>query len=102
MKFETNWVPQSLMTSSGRPWSFQILSQNSWATPNEVTSDVVRMMLEVEKYSSTMWFSRVESCCIFPCLLYIYSSSECLVSPASLPPCTPPFLDDACPHRILL
>src|SRR6266481_191303 len=42
--------------------------------------------LEVEKYSSTVWFSRAESCCIFPCLSYIYSSSECLVSPTSLPP----------------
>src|SRR3979490_1085038 len=43
MNWDTNWVPRSLMTSSGRPWSFQIWSRKSWAIPTEFTSDVVGM-----------------------------------------------------------
>ena len=34
MKFDTNWVPWSLMTSSGSPWSFQTWSLNNRATPD--------------------------------------------------------------------
>ena len=41
MKFDTNWGPQSLITSSGSPCNFQMPSRNSRATPSEVTSDVV-------------------------------------------------------------
>ena len=43
VKFNTNWVPQSLMTSSGSPWSFQTWSLNNRATPEAVTSEVVGM-----------------------------------------------------------
>ena len=43
MKFDTNWRPRSLITSSGSPCNFQTPSRNSRATPSEVTSDVVGM-----------------------------------------------------------
>jgi len=43
MKFDMNWGLLSLITSSGSPCSFQMLSRNNWATPSEVMSDVVVM-----------------------------------------------------------
>ena len=43
MKFDMNWGPLSLITSSGSPCNFQTLSQNSRVTPSEVMSDVVGM-----------------------------------------------------------
>ena len=43
MKFDTNWGPLTLITSSGSPCNFQTLSRNSWVTPSEVMSDVVGM-----------------------------------------------------------
>ena len=43
MKFNTNWGPLSLTTSSGSPCDFQMLSQNSQATLSKVMLDVVVM-----------------------------------------------------------
>ena len=43
MMFDTNWGHLPPITSSGIPCSFQMPSQNNWATPSEVMLDVVVM-----------------------------------------------------------
>jgi len=42
-KFKTSWVPQLMITSSARPWHFQMCSLNSQATLEAVMSDVIGM-----------------------------------------------------------
>ena len=55
MKFDTNWGPLSLITSSGSLCSFQMPSRNNQATPSEVISDVVAMKwAHLDKQSTVM------------------------------------------------
>ena len=43
MKFNMDWGPLLLITSSRSPCSFQMPSQNNWVTPSNVMLDVVVM-----------------------------------------------------------
>jgi len=43
LKFDTNWVPLLLITSSGRQWSLQMWSLNNQATPEAIMSNVIYM-----------------------------------------------------------